>query len=82
MKWNSHDDNIRKSVLKYIEFKILIHSIDSFPLSTTEEIYLTDDNYYYENSFILKLSRYEFERLPNLTKQIVITMETVIDFNV
>ena len=54
----------RQSMLNYIEFEILLHSTDSFPLLTAEEIYLTDDNVYYGNSFVLKLSRYEFERLP------------------
>ena len=54
----------RACMLKYIEFKVLLHSPEFFPLLTTEEIYLTDDNYYDENFFILKLSRYEFERLP------------------
>ena len=56
--------NRRKSILKYIEYEILVHSSESFPLLTAEEIYLTDDNYYTENGFVLKLSRYEFERLP------------------
>ena len=43
---------------------MIVHSFDTFPLLTAQEIYLRDDNYYYENSFVLKLSRYEFERLP------------------
>ena len=59
-----HHRWIRKSLVKFIEFEILLHSSDTFPLLTAQEIYLTDDNYNSENSFVLKLSRYEFERLP------------------
>ena len=42
--------------------KYLFILSESFPLLTAQEIYLTDDNYYTENGFVLKLSRYEFEK--------------------
>ena len=61
---NQIDKYHYNSHLKYLELKLLFHPSNTFPDIKSEEVYLTDTGYLYTDSQVLKLSRYEFERLP------------------
>ena len=61
---NKYNFQVDFNLLKYYSYKFFLHPRDAFPLLTSDEIYLTEKRGNGEDSFVVRLSRYEFERLP------------------
>lgn len=57
-------DGVLQNKFPGFKKRMIIHSSDSLPVLTNDELYFTDTTFNQKNGYLLKVSKYEFKRLP------------------